>query len=279
MRMKNSARLRAGKLIIHAVLILGAFTMLLPYVWMFLTSFKTYEEAVAVPPVWFPAHWSLDNYREVLDRLNFGRYFLNTLVVTTLTTVVQLFFCSITAYGFARLHFPGRDLIFFGFLCLLMVPSQMLLIPRYIMMTRLGWIDSYLALIAPHYVSIYGTFLLRQYFMSLPREMEDAAKIDGCSYGKIYLLILNPLMTNAYLALAIYTIVFNWNDLLWPLMVIDSEKMRVLSVGIAAMRDENVIMRHLTMTAGVLATTPLIAMFVFGQKKFINGIALSGIKG
>lgn len=267
-----------GKILIHLILVICAVTMLMPFAWMVLTSFKSYQEAVAVPVVWFPSIWRLDNYKELLEQMSFGRYFLNTLFITTVTTVVQIFFCSITAYGFSRLKFPGRDLIFFGFLCLMMVPTQMLMIPRYVMMTKLGWIDSYVALIIPHYVSIYGTFLLRQYFMSLPKELEDSAKIDGCSYPRIYWSILNPLMTNAYLALGIYTIVFVWNDLLWPLMVINTEDMRVLSVGIAAMRGEYVYTKHLTMTAGVLATLPLILTFAIGQKKFIGGIALSGIK-
>ena len=277
--MNRRMRFSAGKLVVHIVLIAGAATMLLPFLWMVLTSFKTYEEAVAIPIQWFPKQWNLDNYREVLDRMNFGRYMLNTVFVTAVTTVVQTFFCAITAYGFARLRFPGRDQMFFCFLCLVMVPSQMLMIPRYVMMVNFKWIDSYLALIMPHYVSIYGTFLLRQYFMALPKELEEAARIDGCSYARSFSHILCPLMGNAFLALGIYTIVFNWNDLLWPLLVIDSEKMRVLSVGIAAMREEHFYTRHLMMTAGVLSTAPLIAIFVLGQKKFINGIALSGIKG
>ena len=268
-----------SKLAVHIVLIAGAATMLLPFLWMVLTSFKTYEEAVAIPIQWFPHEWNLNNYREVFENMNFGRYMLNTVFVTVVTTIVQTFFCAITAYGFARLRFPGRNVMFFCFLCLVMVPSQMLMIPRYVMMVNFKWIDSYLALIMPHYVSIYGTFLLRQYFMALPKELEEAARIDGCSYVRSFSRILCPLMGNAFLALGIYTIVFNWNDLLWPLLVIDSEKMRVLSVGIAAMRDEHVYTRHLMMTAGVLSTAPLILIFVLGQKRFINGIALSGIKG
>lgn len=269
-----------GKLLLYLALSLVAFTMLMPFVWMLLMSFKTYAEATAIPLKVFPSRITLDNFRQVLTQMNFSLYMRNTIIVTVLTTVVQLFFCSITAYGFSRFRFPGRDLMFFLFISLLMVPAQMVMIPRYFMMVKFKWIDSYLALIVPHYVSIYGTFLLRQYFMALPQELVDSAKIDGCSYVRIYTSILMPLMTNALLALAVYTVVYNWNDMMWPLMVIDSNKMRVLSVGIAAMRNDNVIdSRHLQMTAGTLAVLPLVIAFLVGQKYFINSIALSGIKG
>lgn len=269
-----------GKLLLYLLLSLVAFTMLMPFVWMLLMSFKTYAEATAIPLKVLPSRVTLDNFRQVLMQMNFALYMRNTLFVTSVTTVVQLFFCSLTAYGFSRFRFPGRDALFFLFISLLMVPAQMVMIPRYFMMVQFRWIDSYKALIVPHYVSIYGTFLLRQYFMALPQELVDSAKIDGCSYVRIYTSILMPLMTNALLALAVYTVVYNWNDMMWPLMVIDSNKMRVLSVGIAAMRNDNVIdSRHLQMTAGTLAVLPLVIGFLIGQKYFINSIALSGIKG
>ena len=268
------------KSLIHLVLIIGASTMVLPFVWMLLMSFKTYREATAMPIVWLPSKFRPDNYIYVLNRLNFARYFINTVYVTVITTVVQLFFCSITAYGFAKFRFPGRDTMFFLFLCLLMIPSQMVLLPRYFMVLKLRWLNTYSALIIPHYVSIYGTFLLRQYFMSLPSELMDSAKIDGCSYIRIYTHILVPLMANAFIALTIYTVVFNWNDLLWPLMVIDKTELRTLAIGMTTLRNSNVVdQRHLQMTGGVLAMSPLILAFLFGQKYFIRSIALSGIKG
>lgn len=272
-------KISSGMILVHLVLLLGTVTMLLPFVWMFLASFKTYQEVMRIPIVWLPGSWNLNNYIEVLRDMNFGHYFVNTFTVTLLTTAIQLTFCSLTAYGFARLRFPGRDVIFFGFICLLMVPTQMLIVPRYIMMVKLKWLNSYAALIVPHYVSIYGTFLLRQYFMALPRDLEDAAKIDGCGYLQIFLRILMPLMTNACLALVVYTVVFNWNELLWPLLVLNSEKLRTLAIGIASMRDEHTVPRHLMMTAGVISTFPLILTFAVGQKKLIESMALSGIKG
>ncbi len=272
-------RIRPRSVLIHAVLLLGTVTMLLPFLWMLLASFKTYQEVMHIPIIWLPSSWNLDNYVEVLGNMHFGRYFFNTLVVTFLTTAIQLTFCALTAYGFSRLRFPGRDAIFFGFICLLMVPTQMLIVPRYIMMVKFHWLDSYAALIIPHFISIYGTFLLRQYFMALPRDLEDAAKIDGCGYIQIFLQVLMPLMTNACLALVVYTVVFNWNDLLWPLLVLNSEKLRTLAIGIASMRDEHTVARHLMMTAGVISTFPLILVFAFGQKKLIESMALSGIKG
>ena len=268
------------KSLIHLVLILGASSMILPFLWMFFMSFKTFREATAIPIVWLPSKFRIENYFDVLTRLSFGRYLLNTIYVTVVTTVVQLFFCSITAYGFSKFKFPGRDAMFFMFLCLLMIPAQMVVLPRYFMVIKLGWLNRYSALIVPHYVSIYGTFLLRQYFMSLPNELTESAKIDGCSYIRVYSHILVPLMANAFIALAIYTIVFNWNDLLWPIMVIDKKELRTLAVGIGTLRTDNVQEnRHLQMTAGVIAMAPLIISFLVGQKYFIRSIALSGIKG
>ena len=277
-RMQKYLARNWGKLLTYFFLLLGVYIMVVPFAWMIFTSFKTYSEAMQVPIKWLPETLNLENYRKILS-MNIGRYYVNTIIVTIAITIAQLITASMAAYAFARIDFPFKNALFALVLCMLMIPSQMTLIPKYAMCNNLGLTNSLWGIIVPNMFSVTVTFFLRQSFLTLPTELEDAARIDGCSYARSFSHILCPLMGNAFLALGIYTIVFNWNDLLWPLLVIDSEKMRVLSVGIAAMREEHVYTRHLMMTAGVLSTAPLIAIFVLGQKKFINGIALSGIKG
>lgn len=260
------------------ILVLGALIMLIPFVWMFLTSFKTFAETMQIPIVWLPKKFSLVNYVEVLKKLNFSRYYLNTIIMTVLVVVGQLFLCSLAAYSFARLKFPGRNFIFFSILCILMVPPQMTLIPRYVMMNSFNWIDTFLALVIPVIPSAYGTFFLRQFFMTLPKELEDSGKIDGCSYFGIYWNILLPLCTSALIAYGIINILWSWNELLWPLTITNSENMRVLSIAMASLQGQYSTEYQLLMAASVMSTIPMIVMFVVGQKYFISGIAMTGLK-
>ena len=261
-----------------SVLVIGVFIMLLPFVWMLLTSFKTLPEVLRIPIKWLPGRLGLDNYKEVLQTLNFKKYYLNTIIVTASITLGQLFLCSLSAYSFARLKFFGRDVIFYSLLCVLMVPPQMTLIPRYLMMNSFRWIDSFLALVVPSIPSAYGTFFLRQFFKTLPKELEDSAKIDGCSYFRTYWSILLPLCKSALVAYGIIAVLWAWNDLLWPLIITSTDKMRVLSIAMATLQGENTTQFHLLMAASVMSTLPMIMMFVIGQKYFIAGIALTGIK-
>lgn len=269
-----------GAMLTHGILIIGAITMLLPFAWMVITSFKTLAEVMHVPIVWIPEKFALTSYITAWNKLNFVRYTMNTAFVTVSLTVGQLFICSLAAFAFARLNFPGREAIFLALLTVLMVPTQMTIIPKYILMIKLNWLDSYWGLIIPNLPSIYGTFILRQFFKSIPTELEDAAKIDGCSYFRIYWNIFLPLSTNALIAFGIFVVIWAWNDFLWPLIVTNSENLRVLTVGIATLlgsfysREYNLIM-----AASVLATLPLIIIFIVGQKHVIAGISVTGIKG
>ena len=172
------------------LLSIGAVCMIIPFVWMVLTSFKTLAEVNHIPMIWLPSHFDFTNYQEVLDRLNFVLYFKNTLINTIVITGGQVIICSLAAYAFARLHFPGRDKIFFVMLAVMMVPSQMTIIPQYLIVAKLGWLNTYAALIIPQLFSAYGTFFLRQFFLTLPKELEDSAKIDGCSYFRIFWRIM-----------------------------------------------------------------------------------------
>lgn len=277
--MKRVHKISAGKILLVSLLSLGSTIMVFPFIWMVLTSFKTFAESVALPIVWFPSEWNFNNYAEVLEKLDFITYYKNTIIYTGVVLFGQLFLCSLAGYSFARLNFRFKNVIFFLILAVLMVPPQMTLIPRYQMMNYLGWVDTYKGLIIPIIPSAYGTFFLRQFFMTLPRELEDSAKIDGCSYFRIYWNIMLPLCTSALVAYGIITAIATWNDLLWPLIVTNSNSMRVLSVAMACLQGQNGTKYQLLMAASVLSTIPTLIAFIFGQKHFIKGIALTGIKG
>ena len=266
------------KFLMYFILSIGAVTMIVPYIWMVTTAFKTFPETVAIPIQWLPSKFYLDNFREVLNRLNFAKYYVNTAVVTASITLLQALVCSMAAYGFARIKFPGSGWIFMVLLSMLMIPSQMTMIPTFILLSRFGWIDTFKALIIPHFYSVYGTFFLRQFFLGIPRELEEAAIIDGTSRFGIYLKIFVPLSGAAFAAFAIFTINWSWNDLMWPLIMTSRQSIRVLSVGIATLVGEHFTRNNWLMAAAMLATTPLIVIFIIFQKRFIEGVALTGIK-
>jgi multiple sugar transport system permease protein len=269
----------AQTMVIQFILTLCGIIMVLPFIWMILTSLKTPTEAFAIPPVIFPAKWMFSNYVQVFKQQHFNIYFFNTFVVTISKTILQLLICSLAAYSFARLNFPGKNFLFILVLSALMLPHQVTLIPSFILMRELGWIDTYYALIIPGVFSAFGTFLLRQAFMTVPKELEESAQIDGCSYLGIYWQIYISLSKSSLVALAIFTIMASWNDFLWPLIMTNSEGMRVISIGIASMVGQHSTNYSLLMCAGVIATLPMILAFMFLQKYFIEGITLTGIKG
>jgi multiple sugar transport system permease protein len=271
--------IKSKRLHVHIILILGSFVMIAPFLWMASTSLKTFSESMQVPPTIFPKNFQLINYVEVFETIQFLRYYLNTIIVTFGRTIGQIILCSIAAYAFARMKFPGKNIIFIAILSVLMVPSQVVMIPSFVIMRELGWLDTFYALIVPGVFSAFGVFLLRQFFMSIPRELDEAAKIDGCSYFGIYWRIILPLSKPALVALAIFTILASWNDFLWPLIVTSSDDMRVLSFGIASFQGQHSTDYPLLMAGALMATAPMIIIFIFLQRYFIEGITLSGVKG
>ena len=275
---KRGHRLRSG-IISYGLLILGSVVMLVPFIWMILTSFKTYAEAVRIPVVWLPAEWNLDTYRDVLLRLDFLQYYKNTIIVTLLVTTIMLFIGSLSAFAFARMSFPFKNVLFYLLLSVFMVPAQMTMIPKYLIISRLGWVDTIWALVIPNIFSVYTMFMLRQFFAALPRELEDAGKIDGCSWFRLYWNIELPLCKSSIVAITVLNVLWCWNDLLWPLIATSSDKMRVLSVAMATLQGQHGTEYHLLMAAGVMATIPMVIMYMIGQKYFITGIAFSGVKG
>jgi len=260
------------------LLSIGAFVMIVPFVWMTLTSFKTLPETLKQPIQWLPAKFQFTNFTGVLNKLNFARYYINTITVTLSITGLQMLFCSMAAYGFARIRFPGSGVMFFVLLSMLMIPQQMTLIPSFVLLTRLRWIDTFKGLIIPNLASAYGTFFLRQFFLSLPSELEESAIIDGCSRGGIYWRIFMPLCGSALAAFSIFTIIWAWNDLMWPLIMTSKDSVRVLSVGIATLVGQHSTKNNLLMAASVLATMPMIVLFTVLQRQFIAGIAITGLK-
>jgi multiple sugar transport system permease protein len=278
--MKNKPILRIDIILTYLLLSIGAVMMLIPFMWMLLTAFKTYQEAVRVPVVWVPEKWSFVNFKTVFQTMDFFRYYQNTVVVTLTIVSIQLFMCSLAAFAFARMDFPLKNILFFMLLLVFMIPPQMTLIPRYVMASRLGWINTFRGIIIPSLFSVYTVFMLRQFFQSLPQELEDAARIDGCSYFRIYWNIMLPLITSGLVAIGMLNILYAWNDVLWPLIVSASEKTRVLSVGLQSLqggRQGN--QYHLMMAASTMTMAPMIILYLICQRFFIASVSQTGIKG
>jgi multiple sugar transport system permease protein len=270
--------LKENKIFIHVLLIIGAIIMIIPFLWMISTSFKSYGDSMQVPPDIIPKEWHPENYSKVFESVDFFKYYLNTIIVTVGRTLSQLLLCSLAAFAFARMKFPFKNVIFIMILSVLMVPPQVILIPNYAILANLGWIDTFYALIVPGIFSAFGVFLLRQFFMGIPKELDEAAIIDGCSWWGIYWRVLLPNSTPALIALGIFTALASWNDFLWPLIMTNSENMRVLSIGIASFQGQYSTNYPLLMAGALLSTVPMILLFIFLQKHLIAGISLSGVR-
>jgi len=269
--------------ILMAVLTIVAIGVLMPLLWMLLTSIKGSDDVFSTPLKWIPwLHFAptLEAYKQVWTQVSFALYFFNSLFIALVVMIGQVFTSSLAAYAFARLRFPGRDKIFLAYLGTLMVPGVVTVIPVYILMRELHWIDTYQALIVPAMFSAYGTFLLRQFFLSIPSEMEEAARIDGCSPFEIYRWIIVPLSLPAMSTLAIFTFVGNWRSFLWPLIVTNSPGHYTLPVGLAAFRTlEGGVNWPVLMAGSMLMTLPMVIIFLLGQRYFIEGVRVGGVKG
>jgi multiple sugar transport system permease protein len=279
--------------LLHLLLAVGAVTMVLPFLWMVSTSLKPEPEIFRFPPVWLPGSWQWDNYREAMEAAPFGRYFINTLIFATAVTLSNLLFCSMAAYAFARLRFRGRNVLFIMVLGTMMIPGQVTMVPVFIMLKRCplvggndilgagghGLLNSYPGLVLPMAVGAFGIFLLRQFFMTLPRELEDAARIDGCSEAGIYWRIILPLSKPALATLGIFTFTAAWNEFLWPLLITSKDSMKTLQVGLQVFQTQYTTAWDLLMAGTVVVTIPVLIVFLLGQRYFTRGIALGGIKG
>jgi multiple sugar transport system permease protein len=270
---------RRAKLMIHIILTIGAIIMVTPFLWMILTSLKTLAESTRIPPIILPSQFKLDNFYHVFEFLPFLTFYSNTVIMAVCRTAGQLLFCSMAAYAFARIQFPGKNSLFVLILSIMMVPSQSYVIPQYLLMVEFGWLNSLKALIVPGLTSAFGTFLLRQFFLSLPRDLDEAAKIDGCNHAQIYLRILLPQVVPGLMAVAIFSMLWSWNDLLWPLIVNSSPSKLPLAAGLANLNGQYVTDYPTIMAGSLLAIFPMILLFIFAQRHFIEGISLTGSKG
>ncbi|MFS0562790.1 carbohydrate ABC transporter permease [Terribacillus sp. 179-K 1B1 HS] len=264
---------------IYVLLSLGSILMLLPFVWMISTSLKNPNEVMAMPPVWIPSEWQFGNYESASEAAPFGTYFFNSIVVTVLTTIGELLTTILAAYAFSRINFHGKGVVFAMLLGTMMVPGEMLLIPNFVTVSNLGWIDSYEGLIIPWIASIFSIFLLRQYFFSVPQELSYAAKVDGCSDFKFLWYVMVPLAKPALITIALLKIIGSWNAFLWPLIVTNSQELRTLPVGLSAFTTEAGIKYELLMAASTMVILPMLLLFFVMQKYVISGVARSGLKG
>ncbi len=276
---KRKKSIKVEKLIIYLILILGIGLTLFPFLWMILTSLKTQTEAIRIPIQVFPKVPKWGNYPEIFKELPFGLMYWNSIITSLAIIAGQLVFCSMAAYAFARIEFPGRNVIFAILLSVLMIPSSFFILPQYQIIQKLNLLNTIRALFLPNLFSIFGTFLLRQFFVALPKELEEAARIDGCSRFGIFTKIMLPLVKPGLVALAILTLRFAWNNLMWPLIVNTEVSMMTLPVGISFLNGQYSTNYPLVMAGSVMAVLPLLILFAIFQRQFIEGIAIQGIKG
>ena len=275
---KESSYRRNAKLLVHIVLIMGSFIMIFPFVWMILTSFKTQGEAIMIPPILFPSSWEPVSYVEVLRTLPFDKLYYNTIVLMLARIVCATVTSSMAGFAFAKLEFPFKKLFFFIVLTQLMLPSQVFIIPQYGMLSAMNQLNTIFALIFPGLVSAFGTFFLRQFYLSLPNDLSEAAKLDGCNVFQTFFLILMPLTKTAMMALAVFTALFAYSDMMWPLIVnMNIEKM-TLSAGISSLQGQHSTNYPVMMAGSALAMIPMLVLYLIFQRQFIEGIALTGTK-
>ncbi|MBC6451186.1 carbohydrate ABC transporter permease [Actinokineospora xionganensis] len=261
----------------HVVLSVGAATMLFPFAWQIILSLSTQSEATSATPT-FPAAPTLDNYALVFERLPFVSQFWVSVLITVLRTAAQLVLCSMAGYAFARMRFRGRDALLAVTLSVLMVPSQVYLIPQYEIVESMQWLNTVQGVVAPGLFSAFGTFLMRQFFASLPIELEEAARLDGCNPFQVFWRVMLPLTRPGLVALAIITVLWSWNDLLWPLVVTTDGTKMPLAVGLATLQGERSTQIPLVMAASLMAMAPILILFITLQRRVIEGIAHTGIK-
>ncbi|OJX19688.1 MAG: sugar ABC transporter permease [Devosia sp. 67-54] len=265
--------------VIFVLLLGGALLMCGPFIWMISTSLKPSAEVFRFPPTLLSANPQPGNYARIFSTIPFGQAIDNSVIVATSVTVLQLIVCSMAAYAFACLRFRGREALFLTYLAALMVPSQVTLIPNFILVRNLGWMNTYQGLILPYAFSSFGTFLLRQYMKTIPTELIEAARIDGANHAQIYAGVVLPLSLPALGALAIFTFVAQWNNFLWPLITTSSPNMQVTTVALASLQGQFNTDWPLLMTGSVLAIVPMLVVFALGNRSFISGITTGGFGG
>lgn len=269
---------RIGKGLLYALLIMCALFMIIPFLWMISTSLKTSQYVLSMPPRFLPQSFNPENYVRLAKIYPIGRMIFNSLFVAILTTVGQIIIGSMAAYVFARIEFKGRNIIFLLYIATLMIPFQVTITPLFILMRYLRWINTYQGLIMPGVFSAFGVFLLRQSLLTLPRDLEEATFIDGGTHFTVYWYVSLPLIKPALATLAVLSFMEAWNNFLWPLFVVRDEKLMTLPVGLATLHGRYLTEWNLVMAGTVITVFPMLIVFLFAQKYFVRGVALSGIK-
>lgn len=269
--------LRLSSVLIYLMLIAGGLVMVIPFVWMIATSLKPAKEVFL--GYFFPMAPTLENYALVLNKVPFARWYLNSLVVATCTTLSVAFFDSLTGFVLAKYEFPGKNVIFVFILSTLMVPTEMLVIPWFILSNNLNWVDTYWGIMFPGVITAFGTFLMKQFMEGVPSELLDAARMDGVSEFGLFWRIALPLVKPALAALCIFTFLGNWNAFLWPVIITEKMDMRTVPVGLSFFSGEAGSSWELIMAGASMATIPVLIVFLFFQRQIIKGIALTGLKG
>ncbi|MBK8021053.1 MAG: carbohydrate ABC transporter permease [Chloroflexi bacterium] len=274
---------RAGQLLgrwaSYLLLSLIAIVMVFPFVWMIFTAFKGNQEVYVYPPTLLPQEFHWDNFAHVLDTVPFVQFYYNSLIVTVIVTVSQVATSALAAYAFARIEFFGRNVLFILYLATLVIPDQVTMLPLFLLVSNLGWIDTYQGLTIPFLANAFAVFFLRQFFATLPRELEDAAHVDGAGRVRILLQIILPLARPALATITLFIFLAQWDSYLWPLIVTNSETMRTLPIGLRFFVEESGAQLNYMMAGALMAVVPILILFFAAQRQFIEGIALTGSKG
>jgi alpha-1,4-digalacturonate transport system permease protein len=267
-----------GSIIRTTFLLVMTFIILAPVVWFVLSSFKDATDLGARPPKIFPTRWAFENYTEAFQMYNYKRYFMNSVIVTSVATVLTLLINSMAAYAFAKYNFRGRDGLFIMTLAMIMIPLQVILIPIYLVVSSLGLVNTYWGMIIPAAATPTGVFILRQYMLTIPDELIEAARIDGAGEFRIFARIILPLCRPALAVVAIFSILWRWNDFIWPLLIAQKEELYTLPVALALLNGQLVVPYNIVLAMSVMSIIPVLFMFVFMQRQIIQGIAQTGIK-
>jgi multiple sugar transport system permease protein len=280
-----AARLRMARrevtrpALVYAILLAVALVFFVPLLWMGLSSFKSLDETLTPNIRWLPSQWQVSNYATMLSNNQFGTFFFNSSIVAVSVTAINLFVSSLAGYGLAKFHFPGRTLIFLFILSIMMVPFQVIVIPLYIIVRHFGWINTYWGLIIPGGVTAFGVFFMRQSIITVPSEFFEAARLDGAGEFYIYRRILLPLISPALAALGVLTFLGSWNNLLWPLLVVQKDALKTLPIGLAQMATSQYgVQYNLLMTGAVISALPVILVFLGARNYFVRGITMGGMK-
>jgi ABC-type glycerol-3-phosphate transport system permease component len=268
-----------GRSASYVLLIVLSAATVFPFIWMVATSLKTPQEIFAYPPTFWPQELQWENFRTVLERVPFLRFYLNSLIVTSLITFWQVATSALAGYAFARLNFPFKNVIFTIYIATLIIPNQVTMLPLFLLVSRLGWIDTYQGLTVPFLASAFAVFFLRQFFQTIPRELEEAALIDGAGRRRILFQIILPLARPALATITLFIFLSEWDTYLWPLIATNAEAMRTLPVGLRFFVEESGSQLNLMMAGAVMAVVPILLLFFMAQRQFIEGIAMTGSKG